>query len=164
MNHSVPSSSLVDSPINSGMQAVVELFDAELVQLKFPDVDQAVLGEAVARVLSQAETVAAAEAALATAREALSDAQEVLLGKCQRALAYARVYAEEDRELLRKLDAINLPRARGKAAMTGPTDVAEPRAARRGRRTPPASGPLFLDPAGSAPVAEESPGADSCAA
>jgi hypothetical protein len=154
---------LIDSPINSGVQAVVELFDADLGQLKFPDVDQAVLGEAVARVLGQAETVAAAEAALATAREALSDAQETLLGKCQRALAYARVYAEEDRELLRKIEAINLPRSRSKSALASPAEQGEPRASRRGRRSPPASGPLFLDPAGSAPAGDEA-SADSCAA
>ena len=123
-----------ESPISAGVQAVIELFAGDLAQLKFPDVDQGVLGDAAARVSTQAETVAAAEAALATAREALSDAQETLLGKCQRALAYARVYAEEDRDLLRKLETINLPRSRAKAAPTSSTELAEPQA--RTARTP----------------------------
>ena len=164
MNTSIPSSSSTDSPIHSGAQAVVDLFDSDLVQLKFPDIDQSVLGEAAARVLTQADAVAAAEVALAAAREALNDAQELLLGKCQRALAYARVYAEEDRELLRKVEAISPPRARTKATVTSTAELVEPKAGRRGRRTPPASGPLFLDPSGSAPPSEDAAGADSCAA
>lgn len=159
---SVPPAVALDSPINPGLQAVIELFDTELLALKFPDVDQAVLREAAARVLTQAEAVAAAEQALATAREGLSDAQEALLGKCQRALAYARVYAEEDRDLSRRLDAINLPRPRAKAAPASPFDAAEPRPGRRGRRSAPTSGPLFVEPSGAA--AEEAAGADSCAA
>src|SRR5262245_12331003 len=96
MNTSPPNSTAVtasgtDSVISPGMHAVVELFDTDLLPLKFPDVDQAVLREAVERVLAQSEHVAAAEQALALAREGLSDAQELLLSKCQRALAYARV-------------------------------------------------------------------------
>lgn len=156
--------SVLDSAINPGVQAVVELFDTDLLTLKFPDVDQAVLREAAERVLAQAETVAAAEQALALAREGLSDAQEVLLNKCQRALAYARVYAEEDRELSRKLDAISLPRPRTKAAPPSTTETAEPKPGRRGRRSAPTSGPLFLEPAGSAAVSEEAATIDSCAA
>lgn len=160
---SVPTAVALDSPINPGLQAVIELFDTELGALKFPDVDQAVLREAAARVMTQAEVVAAAEQALATAREGLGDAQEALLGKCQRALAYARVYAEEDRELSRRLEAISLPRPRTKAAPTSPFETAEPRAGRRGRRSAPTSGPLFVEPAGGAAL-EDAAGADSCAA
>ncbi len=157
-------SSSAESPLSAGVQAVIELFASELAQLKFPDVDQAVLGEAAARVLSQAETVAAAEAALLAAREALSDVQELLLGKCQRALAYARVYAEEDRDLLRKLDGISLSRSRTKAAPVSPSEPAESKPGRRGRRNAPASGPLFLEPTSAAAPNEEATAADSCAA
>jgi len=159
---SAPTSVALDSPINPGLQAVIELFDTELLALKFPDVDHAVLREAAAKVLTQAEAVAAAELALATAREALGDAQEALLGKCQRALAYARVYAEEDRDLSRRLEAISLPRPRAKSAPTSPFDAAEPRPGRRGRRSAPTSGPLFVEPTGA--PADEAAGADSCAA
>lgn len=158
------SASGAESPLSSGVQAVIELFASELAELKFPDVDQVVLGEAAARVLTQAETVAAAEAALTAAREALSDAQELLLGKCQRALAYARVYAEEDRELLRRLDGISLSRSRAKAVPTGPSEPAESKSGRRGRRSAPASGPLFLEPTAAAAANEESAQLDSCAA
>lgn len=160
---SVSTAVALDSPISPALQAVLELFDTELLALKFPDVDQAVLREAAARVMTQAEAVAAAEQALATAREGLGDAQEALLGKCQRALAYARVYAEEDRELSRRLESINLPRPRAKAAPTSPFDTAEPRPGRRARRSAPTSGPLFVEPAGGAPL-EDAAGADSCAA
>ena len=157
-------SSAAESPLSPGVQAVIELFESDLAQLKFPDVDQTVLGEAAARVLTQAESVTAAEAALTAAREALSDAQETLLGKCQRALAYARVYAEEDRDLLRKLEGISLPRSRAKAAPQSPTESTEYKPGRRGRRAAPTSGPLFLDPASPAAAAEESAVPDSRAA
>ena len=158
------SSAGAEAAIAPGLQAVIELFDTELGQLKFPDVDQAVLREAAERVLAQTESVAAAEHALAVAREGLGDAQELLLSKCQRALAYARVYAEEDRELSRKLDAINLPRSRAKAAPPAASESAEPKPGRRGRRSPPASGPLFLEPSGSPAAADDAAAVESCAA
>jgi hypothetical protein len=170
MTHPLSNVSPVDAAIGSGIQAMLELFHSELSSLKFPDVDQAVLDEGTARVLAQAEAVAAAEAALVAAREALADAQEALLGKCQRALAYARVYAEEDRELSRKLEMISLPRARAKVAVSGQggSEPAEARPGRRGRRSTPASGPLFLESAtGSAAElsgAAGAPGAVICAA
>lgn len=158
------SSAGAEAAIAPSLQAVIELFDTELGQLKFPDVDQAVLREAAERVLAQTESVAAAEHALAVAREGLGDAQELLLSKCQRALAYARVYAEEDRELSRKLDAITLPRSRAKAAPASPSEPAEPKPGRRGRRSPPASGPLFLEPSGSTAPADDAAAGESCAA
>lgn len=160
---STSSSAGTEAAIAPGLQAVIELFDTELGQLKFPDVDQAVLREAAERVLAQTESVAAAEHALSVAREGLGDAQELLLSKCQRALAYARVYAEEDRELSRKLDAISLPRSRAKTAPSGPSEPAEPKPGRRGRRSPPASGPLFLEPSGG-PAADDAAAVESCAA
>lgn len=161
---SASSSAGVEAAIAPSLQAVIELFDTELGQLKFPDVDQAVLRDAAERVVAQTESVAAAEHALSVAREGLGDAQELLLSKCQRALAYARVYAEEDRELSRKLDAITLPRSRAKAAPASPSEAAEPKPGRRGRRSPPASGPLFLEPSGGTAPADDATAVESCAA
>ncbi len=157
---SAPTSVALDSPINPGLQAVIELFDTELLALKFPDVDHAVLREAAAKVLTQAEAVAAAELALATAREALGDAQEALLGKCQRALAYARVYAEEDRELSRWLEAINLSRPCVKAVPVSSFDAVELWPGRCGCCSVPTSGLLFVEPIGT--LVEDVAGVDSC--
>lgn len=142
-----------------GTAAVLSLFDDELRGLRFPDVDQAVLREAAARVQAQAEVVAQAEAALHAAREVLAECQDGLVHRCQRALAYARVFAEEDRELSRRLETIALPRA-GRAARPAvqATEGAEGRMPARRRGRPPGSGaqassPLLIDPGSARPAA-----------
>src|SRR5688572_4834226 len=98
------------SPIPTPAQLVLDFFDNELAGVKFPDVDQQVLQEAGERVFGLAEEVSRAEATLQAARDALQDGVDQLVGRCQRALAYARVYAENDADLLRRLDAIALPK------------------------------------------------------
>jgi len=146
---------LHDHPVPAPIQTVLELFENELATLKFPDIDQAVLSEAAHAVYQHAESVARAEAALQAAREALQESQELLLQKCQRAVAYARVYAEENAVLCDKLDAIGLPRSlrNGKhSAQPGLSSDVKPPV----RRTPRRQGqrPLFLESA-PAPVVED---------
>lgn len=142
---------LVDdkSPIPAPAQAVLDLFKEDLAGVRFPDMDQAVLEAAAAKMRAAAEAEAQAEAALQAAREAFGEAQETLLHKCSRALSYARVYAEEDPDLSSKLDDIQFPRGgRGKAAPAPALPEVKP-AARRGRRpqvSGAASGPaLFIE-------------------
>lgn len=153
-----------NDPISPALQALLELFNQELEAVKFPDVDGAVLGEAAARVRENAEAVARAQAALEAAKQALYETQETLLQKGQRALAYARVFAEDDAELSAKLDAVSLPRATRKAPRTEGAPVAEAATAseenapkRRGR--PPKARPsngatLFSEGASPEAIAE----------
>ncbi len=120
-----------NDPISPAMRALLEVFSTELSEVKFPDVDTEVLEEGASRVREQAEAVARAQAALEAARQALYESQEALLQKGQRALAYARIFAEDDAELSAKLEGISLPRA----ARKGPKvegAVAEPVAASAG--------------------------------
>lgn len=123
---------MFDSPendsISPALRALLELFATDLADVKFPEVDTAVLGEAAAHVREKAEAVARAQAALDAARQALNESQESLLQKGQRALAYAKVFAEDDAELGGKLEAIHLPRPVRKA---GPSAV-EPMGATAG--------------------------------
>ena len=114
-----------NDPISPALQTLLELFHQELQKVKFPDVDGAVLGEAAARVRGRAEEVARAQAALEAARQSLYESQEALLQKGQRALAYARVFAEDDAELSAKLDAVSLPRPVRRAARVDGAPVAE---------------------------------------
>ncbi|PTL84738.1 hypothetical protein [Vitiosangium sp. GDMCC 1.1324] len=148
-----------NDPISPAMRALLEVFSTELSEVKFPDVDAEVLEEAAGRVRAQAEAVAKAQAALEAARQALGESQEALLQKGQRALSYARVFAEEDAELSTKLEAISLPkparkvvRADGSVVAEAPAQNDETAPRRRGR--PPKSrpsAPLFAD--GSSPEA-----------
>jgi hypothetical protein len=92
------------------IQSVLQLFEASLSEVRFADIDVKALARAAADVKDVAAVVASAQAALDSARAALEERQEALLQKVQRALAYARVYAENDEALRQKLDAIRLPR------------------------------------------------------
>lgn len=140
------------SPIPEAVQSLCALFAEELANVKFPDVDHAVLRDASEQVIAAAEAVARAEAVLLVAREQLAEQQEALLHKSQRALSYAQVFAEENAPLSEKLQQITLPRPprRQKAAEVAPnaSDLVAPQPKRRGR--PPkvrADGPgLFQDP------------------
>jgi hypothetical protein len=96
---------------SSPVQAVLELFQGPLAEVRFADVDAARLADA-ARVLdAAAAAVAEQEAQLAELRQTLADRQDALLVLAQRALAYARVYAEHDEALSEQLSRITLPRA-----------------------------------------------------
>jgi hypothetical protein len=143
-----------NDPISPALQDLLKLFGQELATVKFPDMDRGVLEEAAAGVKEKAEAVAKAQAALDAARQSLHESQEALLQKGQRALAYARIYAEDDAELSEKLDAISLPRPMRKAprmegalAMEAPSAQAEESAPRRRGRPPKArtSAPLFSE-------------------
>ena len=141
-------------PISPALQDLLKLFGQELATVKFPELDRAVLEEAAERVKDKAAELARALAALEAARQALYESQEALLQKGQRALAYARIFAEEDAELSAKLEAISLPRpvrkaprAEGVPAVEAPSAQGEDSAPRRRGRPPKArsSAPLFAE-------------------
>lgn len=60
---------------------------------------------------SAANIVASAEIALESARATLMEKQDALLQHSQHALAYARVYAENDEAMTARLETITLARA-----------------------------------------------------
>jgi ElaB/YqjD/DUF883 family membrane-anchored ribosome-binding protein len=105
--------------IPSPIQALLALFDGELASVKFPDVDAALLASSAANVRASAEAVARAEAALDAARASLVETNDALVVRAQRALAYARVYAEGNASLGTQLDAITLPRAARRSVRDG---------------------------------------------
>jgi hypothetical protein len=150
-------------PISPALQDLLKLFGQELATVKFPDIDRAVLEEAAARVKEKAAEVALALAKLEAARQALYESQEALLQKGQRALSYARIFAEEDAELAAKLDGISLPRpvrkaprADGAAAvLDAPAAQSDESSPRRRGRPPKArtSAPLFAEGASAEAIA-----------
>ncbi len=142
--------------ITPAQRELLEVFSTELSEVKFPDMDAGVLEEAAERVKAEAEAVAKAQAALEAAKQALGESQEALQQKGQRALAYARVFAEGNVELSTKLEAIHLARPVRKEVAQGEESAPK----RRGR--PPKSrpsAPLFSEGAApeSAAVASEAP-------
>ena len=122
--------------IPESIEKLVELFTQKLANVEFPGAGTTVLTQAIDAARAAADRLAVAEAAAHAERAALAEAEAELMRKAQRALAYARIYAEEAPALGTLLDAIVL---RPEVAATA---VPEPR--KRGRPRKVASGtPLF---------------------
>lgn len=136
------------------VQALLDLFATSLADVRFADVD----GPSLARCAAEVETAAQAEVvarlALDAAQLALQERQEALRQRAQRALAYARVYAENDPTLAAALDAIGLPRATRRATVgdalvpSTASETSSPRSRGRPRKRPPAEPTLELTMAG----------------
>ncbi|MDP9148902.1 MAG: hypothetical protein M3O36_03025 [Myxococcota bacterium] len=137
--------------IPAALQAVLELFETSLADVRFPDVDAQTLGRLAAEIEAAGQAVAVAQATLDSARHALLERQDALFQQAQRAVAYARVYAETDEALSARIDAIALSRPSRRARSTDDALVLSaeppaPRSARSGarRRTNvPAAEPLL---------------------
>jgi hypothetical protein len=132
--------------ISNPVRTVLDLFASELSDIRFGDVDAKTLSTLASEVESAAEAVASAQATLDDARSKLQERQELLLQQAQRALAYARVYAEPDAGLSARIDAIALPRSARRARPE--TDLltlsTEPPRRPRGRpRKTPATEPVL---------------------
>jgi hypothetical protein len=97
--------------LSAPVQAVLELFKGPLSDVRFADVDAAGLASLAAEVEGAASAVAQQEAQLNELRQTLAERQDALLLLAQRAVAYARVYAEHDEALTEQLASITLPRA-----------------------------------------------------
>jgi hypothetical protein len=93
------------------IQSVLELFKGPLSSVRFADVDAAGLANLAAEVEAAASELQQHEEKLVELRQSVAQRQEALLVLAQRALAYARVYAETDEPLLQELNRISLPRA-----------------------------------------------------
>lgn len=142
------------SAIPSPVQSLLDLFASDLSDVRFGDVDATTLSSAAAEVETAAEALSAAQAVLDEARAKLQEQQDTLMQHAQRALAYARVYAEANASLAARLDAIALPRAAKRARAEGDVLVLssdDPQPPRRPRGRPrkhplpaPASSPAFV--------------------
>jgi len=114
------------SYIPAPVQAVIDLFQGPLAEVRFADVDVSALASLARAAESAAAELAEQEARLGELRQMLADRQEALLLLAQRGLAYARVYAEQDEALTEQLSRINLPKAtKPRKASSKPT-VPEP--------------------------------------
>src|SRR4051812_2761479 len=93
----------MNDPVSGAVQEVVDLFTQELTHLRFGDVEAGVLATSVDEVKAVAAEVAEAEAVLEGVRARLAEKQDALVQKAQRALAYARVYAEGQPDLAARI-------------------------------------------------------------
>jgi len=118
-------------PVAGPLRDVAALFADELSEVRFPDLDAKILNAAIGDVEKAFAEVARLEAAVTEARRKLDESHDVLVHKASRGLAYARVFADSDTELLGRLDGITLPRSRrGAAAPAAAADAPK----KRGRK------------------------------
>lgn len=119
-------------PISPALQELLALFASELEEVRFPGVDAQTLSASAESVREAANAVRLAEAAAEVARTRLTESQDALLARAQRALAYAKIYAEDQPELWARLESVQLSRTPGRTTRTdADASVAAPR--RRGR-------------------------------
>lgn len=90
------------------LRELLAIFAEHLPQVRFGDLDEAVLQAACEDVQAAVQAAQEAEAALEAARTRLDEVRQSLLLKGQRALAYARIYAETSPTLLARLETVAL--------------------------------------------------------
>lgn len=130
-------------PISVSLRDVLAVFDDALADVKFPDVDNDALQAQAKEVEERHAEVRRLEAALEEAKKRLDDAQDGLLNKAQRAVAYARVYADGDVLLSSRLESIALPRAKAKSSPPAQASSAPKKRGRPAKNAAEADASLF---------------------
>ena len=146
-------------PVGAPIRQLLELFSDALSEVRFPDLDAEILGAAVTDVEEGAEDVTRLEAELSAAKAALEERHDALLAKAQRGLAYARIFADGQADLLSQVEAVTLPNKRAAKAAVAAA-VAEP-PKRRGRKAAVAAESLFVASDSTPPTAVDVGRADA---
>jgi len=118
---------------------VIDLYTEELAEVRFPDLDLSALLYAQAELHAAQLEVERVEAELADKRAELELRSQALVAKAERALAYARIFAQGDEQLAPRLADIG----RRKSSLTSQPsqtasasgNIAAPK--RRGRKPKP---------------------------
>lgn len=152
------------NPIPTAVKELLALFDGPLADVRFPEVDGTALREQAASVEAGVRDVEAAAAAWAEAKRTVDARLEILLQKAQRALSYARIYAEDKPELDATLAALVLPRWGDPRGNKAGAEVAPARKRGRPRKadataTPPKeeATPALLPTSSDGPTSADSP-------
>ena len=114
---------------------VIDLYADELAEVRFPDLDLSALLYAQAELHAAQVEVERVEAELADRRAELELRSQALVAKAERALAYARIFAQGDDQLSPRLAEIG----RRKSSLTQTSQTASssgliPAPKRRGRK------------------------------
>jgi hypothetical protein len=123
----------VSDPVPPFARAVLELYAEALPSVRFPDMDLSVLESAADDLRAAQVELEQIEAELAQARATLLSQAEQLNARCQRALAYARVFAETDPALNARVAALG--ETGSSAAQTAPKRRGRPAGSDKQRRS-----------------------------
>jgi multidrug efflux pump subunit AcrA (membrane-fusion protein) len=129
-----PPTPLIDATPTLARQ-VIDLYSVELADVRFPDLDLSALLYAQTELHASQLEVERVEAELADIRAQLEARSQALLAKAERALAYAKIYAQGDEDLAPRLADIGRKRSANASAahtQSSPGLIAAPK--RRGRK------------------------------
>lgn len=132
----IPAQSRSDS-LSPALRELLDVFERELAEVQFPGVDHKVLKDLAAQVDGESQRVEELRQQLEEAQTNLGDAQTKLLRAAELGLAYARVYAAEDADLLQRLAGLHVgasePPKRRKLEVAAPEGAVR-LPAKRGRK------------------------------
>jgi hypothetical protein len=129
---------------------VIDLYALDLAEVRFPDLDLSALLYAQSELHAAQLEIERVEQELVQARSIWESRAQVLTQKAERALAYARIYAQGDAELAPRIADIGRRKPAASAdAVSGTGGEAGAREPRKRGRKPKAESPseLFADPA-----------------
>lgn len=150
-------------PVPARLLGLLELFSAELEGVSFPDLDAALLEEVAGAVRTQSAEVATAREALERAKATLAETHATLERHADRAIAYARIFADGNEGLLARLDDLSAVPAKKGDKGRGRSKDATPRKTRKSKAGGPEL-PFGREPAPLAPELSESESEEALAA
>jgi hypothetical protein len=103
---SKPSPTSLCAALSPLSREVLELYAAALPEVRFPDLDLATLHALADEVRDAQDEVDRLEAELRDARDRVAQCNAALDARAERALAYARIYAEGNPALLEQVQAV----------------------------------------------------------
>ncbi|NLL14822.1 MAG: hypothetical protein GX267_15570 [Fibrobacter sp.] len=101
----------IENSIPAPVQEFYELYQQNFSSVSFPDVSLEILDKLISDVHEKMKALEEARALLDTAQQNLENSQNELLQKSMRALAYAKIYAEDQEELFKQLSSLNLAKS-----------------------------------------------------
>lgn len=121
----MPPTSPKSDPLPAFCREVLQLYTDALAEVRFPDLDLGALEASAEQARAAQLAVERREAQLESARAELREQLEAMSGRAERALAYARIFAQTDPKLLERVEQVSGPQSSAPAT--------EPRPKRRGR-------------------------------
>jgi len=122
----LPKPAFSADPVPALARSVIALFSESLAGVRFPDMDLTMLESAADDLRAAQVEIEQIEAELAAARATLQGQADQLLQRAQRALAYARIFAESDPTLAARVQQVgeaqrpaagsSVPKRRGRPA------------------------------------------------
>ena len=96
----------IHDPVPVGVRRVLGIFEDELSQMRFADIDAVLLNDLAEKTRERSQALDIARQAVESAHQALDEARTELIAHAEQGLAYAKIYGAEDAALSSQLEEI----------------------------------------------------------